>query len=151
MKTERAIQHEDFTLGVASQYRFSRIRVVFPEGFDVCDSVIGIQGNMSGVTIRSAGSEVTRNLRFYKASSTTSQTRGITEPSITVQKTAVPIPKTGTVLSHLRCTHYTKALDIHWRTLLTRMLLNLQVQPAIFLIRHFLVLLRKFVKHVSWS
>ena len=95
LAAERAIQHEDFSQGASSQYRFTRIRVVFPEGFDVCDAVIGIQGNISGVTIRKFGSNVTRALRMYKASSTVSTTRGITEPSSSVQKTQRPIPMRG--------------------------------------------------------
>jgi hypothetical protein len=95
LAAERAIQHEDFSQGASSQYRFTRIRVVFPEGFDVCDAVIGIQGNISGITIRKFGSNVTRALRMYKASSTVSTTRGITEPSISVQKTQRPIPMRG--------------------------------------------------------
>ena len=95
--TERAIRHEDFSVGVTNQYRYSRIRVVFPAGFDVCDSVIGVQGNMSGVTMRKYGSNTTKNIRFYKADSTVSLTRGITEPSISVQVLSPPsgIPRTG--------------------------------------------------------
>jgi len=95
--TERAIQHRDFSGGATTQFRFTRIRVMFPKGFDVCDSVIGVQGNMSGVTIRKYGSNVTRPIRFYKAGSTTSSTRGISEPSISIQLESRPIPRTGTV------------------------------------------------------
>jgi len=81
-------------------YKFTRIRVMFPDGFDVCDSVIGVQGNMSGVTIRKSGSNQTRQLRFYKAASSTSSRRAISEPSIAVQKAHLvfgylPIPRTG--------------------------------------------------------
>jgi len=127
--TERAIVHEDFTTGQTSNYRFTRIRVMFPNGFDVCDSVIAVQGNMSGVTIRKFGSNVTRQLRFYKAGSTTSAgvtirkfgsnvtrqlrfykagsttsaVRGITEPTIPVQKVQRPIPRTGSLHMHASC------------------------------------------------
>jgi hypothetical protein len=101
--TERAIVHEDFTTGQTSNYRFTRIRVMFPNGFDVCDSVIAVQGNMSGVTIRKFGSNVTRQLRFYKAGSTTSAIRGITEPTIPVQKVQRPIPRTGSLHMHASC------------------------------------------------
>ena len=93
--TERAIQHEDFSSGQTMNYKFTRIRVMFPDGFDVCDSVIGVQGNMSGVTIRKSGSNQTRQLRFYKAASSTSTLRAISEPSIAVQKAQSPIPRTG--------------------------------------------------------
>ena len=101
---ERAIRHEDFSQGATNQYRYSRIRVVFPAGFDVCDSVIGVQGNMSGVTIRTYGSNVTRNIRLYKAGSTVSSSfRGITEPSISLQLLSPPteIPRTGPSSSSL--------------------------------------------------
>ena len=91
----RAIQHEDFSSGQTMNYKFTRIRVMFPDGFDVCDSVIGVQGNMSGVTIRKSGSNQTRQLRFYKAASSTSTLRAISEPSIVVQKMQSPIPRTG--------------------------------------------------------
>ena len=76
---------------------------MFPNGFDVCDSVIAVQGNMSGVTIRKFGSNVTRQLRFYKAGSTSSSLRGITEPSIPVQKVQRPIPRTGSLHIHASC------------------------------------------------
>ena len=68
---------------------------MFPLGFDVCDSAIGVQGNMSGVTIRKSGSNETRQMRFYKAASTLSANRGITEPSIALQRAQRPIPRTG--------------------------------------------------------
>ena len=92
----RAIRHQDYTIGASVNYVYTKIRVVFPAGFDVCDSVIGVQGNMSGVTIRKYGSNETRNLRFYKAGSTVTTARGTTEPSLAIQKAApTAIPRTG--------------------------------------------------------
>jgi len=92
IQTERAIQHQDFSGG---QFRFTRIRVVFPIGFDVCDSVIAVQGNMSGVTIRKYGSDETKPMRFYKAGSTVSTNRATSEPSLILQGTLRPPPRTG--------------------------------------------------------
>ena len=64
----------------------------------MCDSVLGVQGNMSGVTIRKYGSNERRPMRFFKAGSTTSRARGVTEPSLTLQKQISPPPRTGLLL-----------------------------------------------------
>ena len=82
---EGAVVHEEvLSPANAKSSTYTTVRVLFPPGFDVCDSVIALQGNMSGVSLTQTDGS-SRNVPFYRsnAGGIPGSTRGVGAPRVT--------------------------------------------------------------------
>ncbi|KAJ1482701.1 hypothetical protein T484DRAFT_1803210 [Baffinella frigidus] len=82
---EGAVVHDEVLQPVSSMSStFTTVRILFPSGYDVCDSVIAIQGNRSGVTLTQKDG-TSKNVPFYRSDSggVPGTTRGVGAPRVT--------------------------------------------------------------------